>query len=74
MWEHIVMTEAVVVDLARQIFRALVFLHAHDIAHRDLSPGCILLLPKGASYHVKLTRFEMASHEPRPVLSREKVA
>lgn len=43
--------------VAREVFEALAFCHSHDVVHRDLSPGTILL---GSDGHIRLTGFDYA--------------
>ena len=43
--------------VARELFEALAFCHAHEVVHRDLSPGTILV---GTDGHIRLTGFEYA--------------
>jgi serine/threonine protein kinase len=43
--------------MARELLEALAFCHAHDVVHRDLSPGTILL---GSDGHLRLTGFDHA--------------
>ena len=43
--------------VARELFEALAFCHAHEVVHRDLSPGTILL---GSDGHIRLTVFDHA--------------
>jgi serine/threonine protein kinase len=47
-------------DIARQIARALVYLHAHGIVHRDLKPENVLVTDAG---QVKLIDFGIAMDE-----------
>lgn len=43
--------------VARELLEALAFCHAHEVVHRDLSPGAILL---GRDGHLRLTGFDHA--------------
>lgn len=43
--------------VARELLEALAFCHAHEVVHRDLSPGTILL---GSDGHIRLTGFDYA--------------
>ena len=43
--------------VARELLEALAFCHAHEVVHRDLSPGTILL---GSDGHIRLTGFDHA--------------
>lgn len=43
--------------VARELFEALAFCHAHEVVHRDLSPSSILL---GTDGHIRLTGFDHA--------------
>ncbi|HZU82128.1 MAG TPA: serine/threonine-protein kinase [Polyangiaceae bacterium] len=47
-------------DIARQVGRALVYMHEHGIVHRDLKPENVLLTPDG---QVKLIDFGIAMDE-----------
>ncbi len=47
-------------DIAKQIARALVYMHAHGIVHRDLKPENVLVAPDG---QVKLIDFGIAMDE-----------
>jgi tetratricopeptide (TPR) repeat protein len=44
-------------DVARQLCDALIYLHANSIVHRDLKPTNLMLLPPAASPHVMLMDF-----------------
>jgi serine/threonine protein kinase len=43
--------------VARELLEALAFCHGHEVVHRDLSPGTILL---GGDGHIRLTGFDHA--------------
>jgi serine/threonine protein kinase len=43
--------------VARELLEALAFCHAHEVVHRDLSPGTLLL---GNDGHLRLTGFDYA--------------
>ena len=43
--------------VALELLEALAFCHAHEVVHRDLSPGAILLCSDG---HIRLTGFDHA--------------
>ncbi len=43
--------------VARELFEALAFCHAHQVVHRNLSPASILL---GGDGHIRLTDFDYA--------------
>jgi serine/threonine protein kinase len=43
--------------VAHELFETVAFCHAHEVVHRDLSPGTILL---GTDGHIRLTGFDHA--------------
>jgi eukaryotic-like serine/threonine-protein kinase len=47
-------------EIAREICRALVYLHAHGVVHRDLKPENVLMTEQG---HIKLIDFGIAMDE-----------
>ena len=49
-------------DIARQLCDALVYLHANNIVHRDLKPGNVMLLPPLQTPQVKLMDFGLVRH------------
>lgn len=44
-----------------QVLEGLAQAHAHDLIHRDLKPGNVLLTDEGGGMHLKLTDFGLAS-------------
>lgn len=48
--------------IAWQAFRALAYLHSQGIAHRDLSPGNILLQSRKPTLHIRLADFGLSKN------------
>lgn len=69
---HHTWSEREVQGFAFQLFSALKCLHHHGIAHRNIRPDSIMMIPQGDSLQLKLGYFDYSSTQPREDLRRER--